>query len=96
MSSFKRQKDPLPPKEIPFDPEVTEEFIIRLINLKREEQITRTSIRELKEDFKGAVDIKLVTHSISIVRKEEKLTATDETRSSIKDLVKNHIGKLAT
>lgn len=78
-------------KDIPYDEEVVKEYIERLFTIEQEVRTLRLDKKELKEEFKSKVDMKLVSSVIRLVKSQFKLTASEETVQDLVNLVKEKI-----
>ncbi len=94
MPSFIRQKGNKEPKEIAFDADEVTKYLTRYFNIEGELATLREDKKELKAEFRGRVDIKLVTHLIAVIKREAKLTASEDTKEDIRNLIKDKIGSL--
>ena len=80
-----------PKKEIAFDPEVAKEFIQRFFSIQQEIKTLQEDKKELKEEFKTKVDMKLVANVIRLIKAQLKLTASPETVEELSDIIKDKI-----
>jgi uncharacterized protein (UPF0335 family) len=83
-----------PKKEISFDPEEVKKYVVRLFTLDQEVRGLRESKKDLKDEFKGKVDMKLVSNIIRLVKAQLKLTVSPETVEQLENIVKDNIGKV--
>lgn len=81
-------------KEIPYDEEVVKEYITRLFNIEKELRVLRLDKKDLRDEFKGKIDFKLLSGVVRLVKAKLKLSASEETIQEISDIVKDKIGSL--
>lgn len=83
-----------PKKEIPYDEETVKEFVRRFFTLEQEIRTLRLDKKDLKDEFKDKVDLKLVASVIRLVKAQIKLTASPETVQDLEALIRDKIGML--
>lgn len=94
MVSFTRERGNQEPKEIAYDKEEYTKYLERYFNIEMELTTLREDKKELKAEFKGRVDVKLVTHLIAVIKREAKLNASESTKEDISNIIKDKIGSL--
>lgn len=75
----------------PFDPEVAKEYIERFFTVVREVKVLQDDKKQLKEEFKDKLDLKLVGAVIRLVKASLKVNASDETKQDLEDLILDKI-----
>jgi hypothetical protein len=80
-----------PKKEIAFDPEVVKEYITRLFTIIQEIRGLQESKKDLNDEFKDKVNMKLVNNVIRLLKAQLKMTASPETVEELSDIIKDKI-----
>ena len=79
-------------KEIAFDETLVKDYVERLFRIENEIATLNEDKKELNEEFKSKVDLKLVGSAIKLIKLELKLNKTSETTlEEVKNIVLDKI-----
>ena len=79
-------------KEIAFDETLVKDYVERLFRIENEISTLNEDKKELNEEFKSKVDLKLVGSAIKLIKLELKLNKTSETTlEEVKNIVLDKI-----
>jgi uncharacterized protein (UPF0335 family) len=78
--------------EVAFDVETVKEYVSRWFTLENEIKGLREEKTNLKDEFKGKVDFKLISVVVRMVKAQLKLTASEETVQQLEEIIKDKIG----
>lgn len=81
-------------KGISYDPESVKEFIEKLFNIEKELLVLRDDIKQLKDEYKGKLNQKLVSKIIRLVKLKVSLSeenASEQTIEEIENVVKDKV-----
>jgi len=76
------------------DLEKVKEYVERLFNIEAEIIELRDQRKDLKEEFKKTVDLKLVGAVIKLVKAKLAIEASDDTVEEVEDVVVDKINKI--
>lgn len=81
-----------PKTEVSYDVEAVKEYVNKYFMLENEIRGLREEKKNLSDEFKGKVDLKLVTNVIRLVKAQLKMTASEETVEELSNIIKEKIG----
>jgi hypothetical protein len=77
-----------------FDPESTTTYVKRYFEIEVEIAGLREAKKDLKDEFKKTVDLKLVGNVIRLVKAQMKLDASPETLDQLEKIISEKIGSV--
>lgn len=75
-----------------FDPASVETYVKRYFEIENEIRTLREAKKDLKDEFKNTVDLKLVANVIRLVKAQLKLDCSLETVDQMEKIIKDKIG----
>jgi len=85
-----------PQEPIAFNPELIQSYVNQLFTLENEIRTVREGIKDLKDQYKDQVDLKLVSSVIRLVKAQLKINVSDETSQQLQDVVMDKINMVVS
>ena len=79
---------------VAYDAEAVKEYVLKWFTIEQEIKSLREEKSGLKDEYKGKVDLKLVSNVVRLVKAQLKLEASDSTVDDLSELVKEKIGMI--
>lgn len=81
-----------PKKEaVAYDAEAVKEYVQKWFTLEQEIKGLREEKGNLKEEYKGKVDLKLVSDVVRLVKIQLKMTTSEETFDELSEIIRDKI-----